>query len=60
MAERLGLQAPVYVGDTVLDYEAAKAAGVPFIHAAYGFGKVEGVPSIQKPLELPALLQYSH
>ncbi len=59
VAERLGLQAPVYVGDTPLDYEAAKAAGVPFIHAAYGFGKVEGVPSIQKPLELPTLLQYS-
>ncbi|RVU01469.1 HAD family hydrolase [Mucilaginibacter limnophilus] len=35
------LQAPVYVGDTQADYEATVKAGVPFIFAAYGFGKVE-------------------
>lgn len=35
------LRAPVYVGDTMGDYEASKKAGVPFIFAAYGFGKVE-------------------
>ncbi len=57
VAGRLGLQAPVYVGDTALDYEAAQAAGVPFVHAAYGFGKVEGVPKIQKPLDLLTLLR---
>ena len=28
----------VYVGDTEGDGEAARAAGLPFIHAAYGFG----------------------
>ncbi len=37
-----GLQAPVYVGDTKGDHDSATKAGVPFIFADYGFGKVEG------------------
>lgn len=36
-----GLQYPVYVGDTLGDAQAARAAGVPFIYARYGFGHVE-------------------
>ena len=35
------LNSPVYVGDTMGDYEACRKAGVPFIWAAYGFGKPE-------------------
>ncbi|MDB5022502.1 MAG: family hydrolase [Mucilaginibacter sp.] len=35
------LQAPVYIGDTMGDYTSATKAGVPFIFADYGFGKVE-------------------
>jgi phosphoglycolate phosphatase len=35
------LTAPVYVGDTMGDFEACKKAEVPFIFAAYGFGVVE-------------------
>ncbi|WP_461453579.1 HAD family hydrolase [Mucilaginibacter sp.] len=35
------LKAPVYVGDTMGDFTSAQKAGVPFIFAAYGFGKVE-------------------
>jgi phosphoglycolate phosphatase len=35
------LTAPVYIGDTMGDYEAATKAGVPFIFAAYGFGVVD-------------------
>ena len=35
------LKAPVYVGDTLGDYDSATKAGVPFIFADYGFGKVE-------------------
>jgi phosphoglycolate phosphatase len=35
------LKSPVYIGDTMGDYEAATKAGVPFIFASYGFGKVE-------------------
>lgn len=56
VAERLGLSRPVYVGDTPLDYAAARKAEVPFIHAAYGFGAVEGVPAIDSPRELLKVL----
>lgn len=52
VVKRNSLKFPVYVGDTRLDYESAAAAGVPFIHAAYGFGDVQNVPKIEKPLEL--------
>lgn len=38
VAQRNGLDGCIYVGDTVMDGEAARKAGVPFIHAAYGFG----------------------
>lgn len=34
------LKNPVYIGDTAGDALAAKNAGIPFIHAAYGFGQV--------------------
>ena len=53
-----GLQAPVYVGDTLGDYHAATQAGVPFIFADYGFGKVpEGmVATIDSIAALRALL----
>lgn len=57
VVERHGLKAPVYVGDTLLDCQSAQQAGVPFVHAAYGFGKVENVPAIQRLTELPALLE---
>jgi len=39
-----GLSSPVYVGDTQGDYDSATKAGVPFIFANYGFGKVESGP----------------
>lgn len=57
VVERHDLKAPVYVGDTPLDCQSAQQAGVPFVHAAYGFGKVENVPAIQSMTELPALLE---
>ena len=56
VCRREGLKNPVYVGDTALDCQSAREAGVPFIHAAYGFGKVEGVPAIHFFTELPELL----
>ena len=56
VVERNRLNAPVYVGDTGMDHEAAQKAGVPFIHAAYGFGTVPGVPHIQQPDGLLKLL----
>jgi|GEM_PF-60350 len=36
-----GIEKAVMVGDTDKDQEAAKIAGIPFIHAAYGFGSAE-------------------
>lgn len=39
--ERNHLKAPVYVGDIEGDRIAATEAGIPFCHAAYGFGPVE-------------------
>ena len=34
------LKSPVYIGDTMGDRDSAEKAGVPFIFATYGFGKV--------------------
>lgn len=39
--ERNCLENPVYVGDTPHDALSANSAGIPFIHASYGFGKVD-------------------
>lgn len=41
LIERNNLEDAVYVGDTQGDYKATIFAGVPFIFAKYGFGKVE-------------------
>ena len=54
LADRNGLTEAVYVGDIQGDYDASYAAGVGFIHAAYGFGTVkEKVPKIDSFSELP-------
>jgi len=39
ICERNHLDKAVYVGDTDGDYRATKAAGLEFIHAAYGYGR---------------------
>ena len=41
LVEREGLDRAVYVGDTRGDEAAAREAGIPFFHAAYGFGDAE-------------------
>ena len=40
IVERNNLTKAVYVGDIQGDYDATTAAGLPFIHAAYGFGTI--------------------
>lgn len=46
--ERNSLDKAVYVGDTQGDLDACDSAGVPFIHAAYGFGNVNReVPAVK-------------
>lgn len=39
LMERNKISSAVYVGDTAGDCESAYKAGIPFVHAAYGFGK---------------------
>ncbi|MEG2058491.1 MAG: HAD family hydrolase [Lachnospiraceae bacterium] len=54
--ERNHITEAIYIGDTQGDYQAAKEAGVKFIHAAYGFGKVpeaeESVGSIEELIHI--------
>lgn len=52
IVERNNLKKPVYVGDTILDYQSATLAGIPFILADYGFGDVPNVPKIDNISEL--------
>lgn len=42
LIERYSLESPVYIGDTEGDHVSAVYAGIPFVHAAYGFGEVSG------------------
>lgn len=55
---RNDLHRPVYVGDTMGDFEAAKKNDIPFIYAEYGFGKVEGYNhTVNSIAGLPAILE---
>ena len=57
LTRRNHLDRAVYVGDIQGDYEAASSAGLPFIHAAYGFGKISAeVPKIQGLAQLPQVV----
>lgn len=57
LVERYGLKNPVYIGDTQGDLNAATEAGIPFIHAAYGFGSADGgIARLKAVSELPTLL----
>ena len=38
----------LYVGDTHKDCDASDLAGIPFVHAAYGFGEInKPVPKVE-------------
>ncbi|MBQ2283481.1 MAG: HAD family hydrolase [Agathobacter sp.] len=56
VCRRNQLDQAVYVGDIQGDYDATMSAGLPFIHAAYGFGTIDQeVPAIHAFEELPAV-----
>lgn len=56
--ERQGITDCVYVGDTQGDCDAARAAGIPFIHAAYGFGAVDSYAAkLEKLSDLPDVMK---
>lgn len=59
LAERYNLKAPVYIGDTEGDCRSTHAAGIPFVWAAYGFGRNVAAPDytihrINELLQLPS------
>lgn len=58
--KRNNLKSPIYVGDTQGDCNSAMAAGIPFVHARYGYGKdVEPYDYVvDKIEELLELFQY--
>ncbi len=57
LCRKYGLRRACYVGDTASDGAAARAAGLPFIHAAYGFGACPERDGIIKQFsELPGAL----
>ncbi|MDE6594255.1 MAG: HAD family hydrolase [Oscillospiraceae bacterium] len=41
LMKRRSITSAAYVGDTASDMQAAKAAGIPFVHALYGFGHID-------------------
>lgn len=59
LVERYKLKTPVYIGDTEGDCRSTHAAGIPFVWAAYGFGRNVVAPdytihSITELTELPS------
>lgn len=52
--ERNNLDKAVYIGDTAGDLSSATFAGIPFIHARYGFGEInEVVPYADSVSQIP-------
>lgn len=49
--ERGGITDCIYVGDTQGDADAAAFAGIPFIHAAYGFGHAKACDAALHSIE---------
>lgn len=57
MIEKHQLASAIYVGDITADFIATKEAGIPFVHAAYGFGEVENPDAvIHCPMDLVKIL----
>lgn len=58
LAKRNQLEDAYYIGDIQGDYDATMEAGLKFIHAAYGFGKVDAkVPELEAFCRLPELME---
>ena len=56
--DRNKVTSAVYTGDTAGDQKGAAYAGIPFIHAAYGFGTVTGADAVINDItELPSVLE---
>ncbi|MCQ2511945.1 MAG: HAD family hydrolase [Lachnospiraceae bacterium] len=56
--ERNGYDKAIYIGDTEKDEAASDGAGIPFIHASYGFGQVKAPAAVLKEFkELPEIVK---
>ncbi len=55
--ERNGIDKALYVGDTLSDYKATLIAGVPFVHANYGFGKVDDARQLERFSDICAVAE---
>ena len=55
---RNGINKAIYIGDTQGDLNSADFAGIPFVHAAYGFGKTDRqTPSANSFDEIPEIVK---
>ncbi len=66
IVRRNNIMNPVYVGDTISDYNGARGAEIPFIYAEYGFGELVGRGkctdydgAIEKITDLTEILEYA-
>jgi phosphoglycolate phosphatase len=58
VCERNHLEQAVYLGDIQGDYDSACKAGIPFIHARYGFGTIDAeVPGIDQLTQLRSAVE---
>ncbi len=58
LVEDYNLKRAVYVGDIQRDADSTHAAGIEFVHAAYGFGKVNDAEfTIHSFVELESLIE---
>ena len=58
LIKQYGLKKPIYVGDTLGDFNYAKAANVLFVHAKYGYAKdVESKYKIDRIDNLPKYIE---
>lgn len=61
LMERNHISSAVYVGDTECDEKASRFAGIPFIHAAYGFGKAEAPDEVARSIkDIPKCVKRLH
>ncbi len=51
LMERYGIERAAYIGDTAGDEKATRLAGIPFIHAAYGYGQCENPDAVAHSFE---------
>ena len=52
LMRRYSIKSAIYIGDTQKDEAATRLAGIPFIHAAYGFGTASSPDAVATRFDL--------